>query len=288
MNHLYQHMITLGEDKVCVRLARLFPEQLSQWSTPRHCNADYELHLVLEGSADMEVEEQIYSLSSFQALLIAPGKYHYPTVTSRPFRRFSVSFTLAGTLLPALLQEAMEDCLLFEVSPAVCAACETIYREFACEDPYRCEMLTAHLTTLLITVLRTVNQQRQKNLQRHASRITPEEESRIALIDAYFSTDYFHGLHTASKEARGEEALAEALHLSRRQLARVLQQHYGMNFRQKLISARMDRAAWLLRTSDKRCDEIATLVGYSSESAFYQAFRTFFHTTPHKYRQRHL
>ena len=46
----------------------------------------------------------------------------------------------------------------------------------------------------------------------------------------------------------------------------------------------MDRAAWLLRTSDKKIDEIAEAIGYASEAAFYQAFRKYFHITPKKYR----
>lgn len=289
MNHLHTHTISLGEDHIQIRLSKGFSSQLSEWSTPRHCNADYELHVLLDGSANMEVEEKFYSLSSSQAILIAPGKYHYPFVTAKSLRRFSISFTITGEQLLFQLQSVIDECYLFKVTPADLNLCETIYREYSTDTPYRTELLTALLSALIISMLRNVFQNKQNLPRHHTNRMMPEEESRIALIDAYFSTDYFQALHTAASPIlKGEEALAKILHLSRRQLARVLKHYYGINFQQKLISARMDRAAWLLRTTDKRCDEIAALVGYSSESAFYQAFRSFFHSTPSQYRQSHL
>jgi len=48
-----------------------------------------------------------------------------------------------------------------------------------------------------------------------------------------------------------------------------------MTFQEKMTHAKMDRAAWLLRTSNKKIIEVAESVGYSSEAAFYQAFRKY-------------
>ena len=85
----------------------------------------------------------------------------------------------------------------------------------------------------------------------------------------------------------GAEKLAEQLHLSRRQLARVLQQTYGMGFREKLIRTRMDHASWLLRNTQLPVSHIVMKVGYASEAAFFQAFHSRFGTTPRQYRTRY-
>ena len=80
------------------------------------------------------------------------------------------------------------------------------------------------------------------------------------------------------------EDLAREVHLSKSQLNRLLKEHYGMTFREKLLKTRMDRASWLLKHTEKPIDEVADAVGYRSESAFYQVFRKEFSITPEKYR----
>lgn len=273
-NNKYAYSIFLGSEKVELRLSKHFSSQLDTWSTPRHSNAEYELHIILNGKVDMEMEEQIYPISARQALIIAPGLYHYPTITEKPFKRFSISFTLSDVPLLSAIQACVPNYMIFNIPVQLVSICNSIYCEYDADDPYHNEMIHALLTNLIITIFRTLKLTEHNFSARHMI----EEEARIPIIDSYFSTFYFD-------EIGGEDALAKSLHLSKRQLARVLKQHYGMSFQQKLFSSRMDRAAWLLRTSDKSCEEISLLVGYSSESAFYKAFRKFFHITPNKYRK---
>ena len=96
-------------------------------------------------------------------------------------------------------------------------------------------------------------------------------------MDTYFEQHF--------ADSAGEQVLAELLHVSRRQLVRILQEHYGMSFRQKLLCTRMDYAAWLLRTTDSPVSNICDRVGYSSEAAFFKTFRQHFGSTPNRYRK---
>ena len=63
------------------------------------------------------------------------------------------------------------------------------------------------------------------------------------------------------------------MHISKRQLSRVLRQLYGTSFRKLLIDVRMSRAVQLLDTTELPAEEIAAQVGYHSVSGFYDAFR---------------
>ena len=122
-------------------------------------------------------------------------------------------------------------------------------------------------------------QVRQLNLEGIPSD-PPEALSEIQFIisiDDFFENNF--------AEPAGEELLAKELNLSRRQLDRVLRKYYGMGYRQKLIRARMDHAAWLLRTTDWHISRIAAFVGYTSDSAFFQVFRSHFGITPSRYRK---
>ena len=82
-----------------------------------------------------------------------------------------------------------------------------------------------------------------------------------------------------------EEVLARKLNISTRQLNRVLSEYYGMSFRKKLYTARMNSAGWLLRTTNMTVSEICQTVGYLSETSFFKAFRSYYNMTPMQYRK---
>ena len=150
--------------------------------------------------------------------------------------------------------------------------CKGILLENAAENPYKAERNQALVTLLTVELLRlwqVPNSQVTNNLP-------ATDLERFAVIDHFFEKHF--------ADNTGEEDLARLLHLSKRQLARVLEKHYGMTFRQKRLGARMDRAAWLLRSTDHTVSHIAGLVGYNSESTFFQVFRPHFGMTPQQYR----
>ena len=241
------------------------------WDTQRHCHAGYELHILLEGSCRVEVEDTEYTLRTGDALLILPGQYHQPLQVSKDFTRYNISFTPDAQLLRRL-RLGIAESLQFTADATVLSLCNEIFRECAAGNPYKRELLHSLQTQLIVYIFRIL-QLPQSQEDAPASMADLE---RITYIDDYFENHF--------AENGGEEALSAAMHLSKRQLARVLQKHYGMGFRQKLICARMDHAAWLLRTTDKRISRIAENVGYVSESAFFQVFRRHFQMTPQQYR----
>ena len=132
--------------------------------------------------------------------------------------------------------------------------------------------LQALTTQLMICTLRTLGIQAPP-----AAPTTRAGREVIQQLDDFFE------LHMADDV--GAEVLAEQLHLSRRQLARILHKTYGMGFREKRIRARVDHAAWLLHSTADSVNQIAVAVGYASETAFYQAFRDYFGQTPGQYRK---
>lgn len=265
--------IELGTETIFLRLSSQFSQASHQWQSLRHCNSEYELHILLAGSCQLEVETQNLSLEKGNAVLIAPGQYHYPQVSSEPFQRFSVSFLTSEGIFADALRQTVPVYRIYKTSPEQQTHCQTIYQEYGTTSPYRNEMLQAQLTEFLISQFRSLNLTKQET-EHHPAAV---ERAREDLMDQFFA-DHFH-------ENGCAPLLAELLHLSRRQTARVVEQQYGMSFQKKLMNTRMDRASWLLRTTQMRISEIAEAIGYSSEAAFYEAFRSWFHMTPQQYRK---
>jgi len=62
------------------------------WNVGRHCNADFEVHILLTGSCVMEIGSQEILVPSGNAVLVPPGAYHCLHQTSEDFEWFCFSF----------------------------------------------------------------------------------------------------------------------------------------------------------------------------------------------------
>ena len=269
--------VRLDRDVVFLRLD---PERLCRhrhtWNSDRHSNADYELHIVLQGVCQVDVEDGHYSLLERQAILIAPGQYHQARALPGPFERFSLSFSLPDGPLADCVRQQLPSRRVFSITPEIERLCRTLLAEYTFKELFWRDLQAALLSELTLRTFRLLHL--SGGLQPIQSK--GRERLRTDLIDDYFERHF--------ADRAGLSDLADLLHLSTRQVDRVLRDSYGMGFQAKLLSARMDHAAWLLRTTDRHTAEIAGAVGYVSEAAFYQAFRSHFHVTPRQYRRQFL
>lgn len=265
--------VQLGKERLWVRMEPARYIQRHTWQVRRHCHGNYELQILLGGRCRISVQDRILHLRSGEGVLIPPGDYHYPTSTDGDILRFSLAFTPETPLLQQSIQQVLTESTVIPISEKVLQLCTDIFQEYAAGNLFKNENMQAMLSQLIIQLLR------QLNLEGIPSD-PPDALSEIQFIiniDDFFENNF--------AEPAGEELLAKELNLSRRQLDRVLRKYYGMGYRQKLIRARMDHAAWLLRTTDWHISQVAAIVGYTSDSAFFQVFRRHFGITPSRYRK---
>lgn len=268
----YAFELKLQRSKILLYMSETLYAKKHEWNTERHSNANYELHIILQGKSNVEVETKHCTVQRKQAILIAPGQYHRPKTTPGDFEMFSLSFSLSeGSLLTAL-QTIAPSSIVFSITEDIEALCHSIFYEIAAGNSFRREMIQAQLMQLLLLNFRLLRLSEEVKVSAQPM----DRVTRTELIDSFFQN------HFADNAA--EVLLAKELHLSPRQLSRVIQKYYNMSFREKLMNARLDHAAWLLRTTDKWVCEIANSVGYSSEAGFYQVFRRHFNMTPQEYR----
>ena len=75
------------------------------WIAERHCNAQYEFHIALTGNSLFNVEGNVFSLKAGEAVIVAPGQYHYGYQTSEDFTRFTISFHIEEGFLEKQIQQ---------------------------------------------------------------------------------------------------------------------------------------------------------------------------------------
>ena len=259
----------IGKHECSVRIEDSY-KSFSRVTHTRHCNAEHELFILLEGSCTFEVEDACYEMKRADGLLVFPSRFHCPLELSEDAALLALPFTVEGNPFGA-----DKDCMLLSLPSFVYEASKQFLLELENDALFGREVARSCCKILLTEAFRLAacggetekEEEEQKTKTRH----------RIDLIDQFFDQPF-------SPET-GEEGLAEMLHLSRRQLNRILKSHYGMCFREKLLRSKMDRAAFLLRKTQASISNISEEVGYLSVTAFFKAFKAYHGISPKRYRE---
>ena len=101
------------------------------------------------------------------------------------------------------------------------------------------------------------------------------EENIILSVLRYVEENYKDGSLTEA---------AAMPHYELTSLSRLIRQKTGKNYTELLQEKRLSQAAWLLRNTDRRVNEIAVSVGYENISYFHRLFAARFGCSPKKYR----
>ena len=102
-----------------------------------------------------------------------------------------------------------------------------------------------------------------------------DEQNTILSVLRYLEENYRDGSLTEA---------ADLLHYELTSLSRLIRRETGKNYTDLLQEKRLSQAAWLLRNTDRRVDEIAVSVGYENISYFHRLFSARFSCSPKKYR----
>ncbi len=128
------------------------------------------------------------------------------------------------------------------------------------------EVVQAELALLLVELARRLP------LERKLERRPPTrslDEIRLDVIDNFF-------IDNCDRPDCKREDLSRMLCISERQLSRILEQSYGMSFRERLLRTRMEVAEALRKRSAITAECLSEQVGYTSPSAFLAAYRSYF------------
>lgn len=79
------------------------------------------------------------------------------------------------------------------------------------------------------------------------------------------------------------ELVAESVHLSATYFATYFKARTGINFRDYVLNQKMERAKYLLTSTDVNIGEISYAVGYDDYRSFYRAFKNYTGYTPSEY-----
>lgn len=235
---------------------------------PLHTHPYYELHVACEGMFQFTVGGAVYLLPSGGACLIAPGMFHNRrSIKGGTGAAFGLQLLEGATPLDG---EKPFWQVKNDREVAICAA--GIQRELQGRRPGYRQAADAWATLLVLTLLREKQAGQELHLQMDSG-----DEARASRIDSYMAD------HMCRTPNAGE--LAALLHITPRQLERVMRRLYGMTFSRRLRLIRLSNARHLLLTTDLTMEQIALRCGFSGVAVFSAAFRAEVGDTPSRWRR---
>ena len=131
----------------------------------------------------------------------------------------------------------------------------------------------------LLYLLSKLSEENQLTLRVEQAETQVEDSNLVRMnrLDRIINTEFMQNL-TA-------DAIADKLHISSRQLSRIVQKRYHATLHQVITDKRIAVAAIMLQSSDFSAEKIAEMVGYTSRASFYKEFDKKYGMTPLEYRK---
>ncbi len=104
-----------------------------------------------------------------------------------------------------------------------------------------------------------------------------------SLVDSFFNSN-----EIIFEQNVTLQMISEKLDISSRELSQIINEHFGMNFKEFLNNYRIDKAKKMLLSKDSELytiEAIAEKVGFNTRASFYRAFKNKFGITPTDYKK---
>ena len=231
-----------------------------------HRHPCLELHYCISGYTDYSIDKREVRLSSGQIMIIPPRTYHKEIFETEDSSKMALTIDVQPPDSNASSSDKSFFSSFNKKEEIIINANKGLLKETLLRikqiakdtvDGYiKTEKLRAACHTLTVEIYDCISE--AKTLD--ADMLTYSPISREHEIDTFLA------IHFQKNNAK--ELLAEKLHVSPRQLHRIMKKSYGTNYREKLSEMRIKIATSFLSDSDKSIGEIADMLGYGSAANF--------------------
>ena len=232
--------------------------------------SDFKVCLCLEGEAVWEIEERSYLIQAGDIVFLKMGqKRHFTSFGKQGFKL--CVFTLTRNAFLGLhhfmfFLECIKQQGNVLKKSALSDLIKEIYEEWKTESSFCYELASAKLTEFFIKVERVVRYP--------VAPVTQMEREMLELMD-YIDSNITNGISLS--------AAAKKAGMTESSFSRRFSSINGISFKKYVVEKKIQRAIWLLQTTNPKIIDIALDSGFDSISGFYDAFKKQTGTTPNKF-----
>ena len=247
-----------------------------------HYHPCFEFHYIERGESSYLCGNKTTEASTGTLLIIPPRMYHKELSSSVDARKMTLTIDISR---PSKAAEA--DCDFYNAFSGGGVLSVSVKDSLLEEELLKLKRLSMTGDSDFITreKMRALAHTFTVDLYHLLSKEAPSktELSKDAAITREYEIDTFMALNFMSNSSRDE--LAEKLHVSPRQLHRIIKKSYGKSYREKLLEIRLEIAVNFLRDTDKSIAEISEELGYSNSASFSAFIKSSTGKTPSEIRR---
>lgn len=243
------------------------------FNTVSHIHSFYELYCVMDGSIKIIMNNKELTLKKNDCVLFPPNCEHRIIDYSTDFVRYDIGFRVSNaSFIENVISTEKNDGYCFTMTDEMKFLLKYMNKYAVMNNLYSPSAIGNAICAFVIDVLNQIN-----------SGINDDEKNKktyqtsLAYAAREFIQDNYERQITPSD-------VSNILHISNRQLSRILKKYYNMSFSGLLELFRIENAKKYLENSDLTIKEIAFLTGYSNEYTFIRAFNRVVGETPGKYK----
>ena len=258
-----------------------------EWRDTTHFHGDSEIHIILEGSALIEIDGKDVRMEKGEVCLLAPRSSHYPKLCSDNLEKTNFSFRLTKN------QSHQREEKPFSEYAYYSGIFKSVSEYFVLNDPELLSIVKklvskpftnenehiyrAHLAVFFITLAARIKEHNNPHSEQSVRGSAENENSfrQRKIVEDFFSKRY-------GEEIRIED-LARELCISVPHTHRIVKKFFDGGFKKNLMKQRIEHACMLIKRRDLPLAEIAYLSGYTSYNGFLSAFKSYMGKTPKEY-----
>lgn len=267
----------LSERKALLKTAKLLYVSSAKyggdWQSIQHTHNCSELFFVTGGSGQFLIENETYSVSAGDLVIVNPNVLHTElSLNGSPLTYIVLG--IEGLELTGFTDEEYKNFCILNITSIREAALYYLNQMIAEIEAQAegHEYICQNLMEILIILLG-----RQTNFSTTLSPVTKKTNRLCGSAKRYIDHHY--------KENITLDLLASQYHVSKYYLVHAFREEFGISPINYLISRRIKEAEYLLSNTDHSLSVISSTVGFSSSSYFAQIFKKQKGISPREYRK---
>jgi len=267
----FKHELVLPNSDLPFRMF-VFEGNKGNYQVVKHWHNTVEIFLVLEGNIDFYVNNQYYSLSQGQFILVNSNEIHSIDAPKE-------NYTIVLQIPQETLEEYRNDEYLlfkstrYEKDSELIELIQRMYDVYS-EKKYGYELEVKSYYYKLLHIL--ITKYKEKNVDKERIRQNRQLE-KLSKITNYIQENYNKNISL--------ESVAEVFGFSPTYLSRIFQKYASINYKSYLLNVRVEYGFKELVNTEKPINEIAENNGFPDSRSFAKAFYKRYGLLPSEYRK---